>query len=60
MTKDEFQKLNRGDLIRHKKSPEILIVSGNYGDHVTATTTCDATNPDEWNIIRKANYEYIS
>jgi hypothetical protein len=59
MTKEEFNDLNRGDLIKHRAESTVLIVTANYGDRITAVETWDVTNPDEWAIVRKADYRRV-
>ena len=55
MTEEEFKKLGVGDALMHVTGGHSVIVTGNYGDHVTAVRTVDVTNPDEWRIIRKVH-----
>lgn len=52
MTPEQFKALKPGDLVRHKASPEAMIVHANYGDRVTAVRTSDLTNPNEWDQVR--------
>lgn len=47
MTND-LASLQPGDLIRHKHCGEMLVVTGNYGDRVTAVRSYDVTNAVEW------------
>lgn len=56
MDEDQFQGLKRGDIIRGKYSNRSFVVMGHYGSHVTAVATVDMTNPAEWDIILKSNY----
>ena len=51
MTKGEFKDLREGDIVQGKASGEGYIVTGNYGDRVTAVRTVDITQPDEWELI---------
>lgn len=47
--------LQTGDIIRHVSKTlghESLVVTANYGDHVTAVRTQDVTNPTEWLVLR--------
>ena len=63
MNKDVFRQLARGDIIRHKLNGESHIVTGNYGNRITAVRTVDMTNPDEWDLILLATWfknEYCS
>lgn len=54
MTPHQFRNLQPGDLIKHKSGGEALIVTGNYGNHVTAVATRDASNPSEWDLLSSA------
>lgn len=56
MTKEQFSNLSKGDLIRHKSQSFAYLVDDNYGDHVTIVRTSEATNPEEWTLVYKANY----
>lgn len=51
MTPAQLKGLQRGDLVRHKGSGDSLVVTGNYGDRVTAVRTVDMTNPNEWDQV---------
>lgn len=53
MTPAQLKGLQRGDLVRHKSGGGALVVSGNYGSHVTAVTSVDMTNPTEWDKVRR-------
>lgn len=53
MTNEEMRGLRPGDIIRPKHGTEALVVTGNYGDHVTAVRTYDVTNAVEWDLIEK-------
>ena len=58
MNDEEFKSLSIGDIILHKAvGSRGLVVTGTYGDHVTAVRTVDVSNPIEWDIVRRANYE---
>lgn len=48
------KELKEGDIILHKglTSGPAHIVTGCYGDRVTAVHTIDITNPDEWLVLR--------
>ena len=58
MDRETFQKLDRGDIVRHKATDHATsyIVVANYGNHVTAVNTMNITNPAEWDLIYKAAY----
>jgi hypothetical protein len=55
---DEFRALDDGDVVRHAGTVvgdgQTYIVTGNYGNHVILTRTLSASNPDEWDLIAKA------
>ena len=53
MTRQEFVRLNMGDLITSKASGATYIVTGNYGSRVTAVHTVDVTNLDEWTVTHE-------
>lgn len=46
--------LKEGDIVQHKMFGTMYIVTGNYGQHVTAVNTVDITNPSEWLVLRDA------
>lgn len=51
MTREQFEALQPGDLVRHKIGSEALIVHANYGGRITAVRTADLTNPAEWDVV---------
>ena len=53
MDKKTFKKLDTGDIVRHKASEIGYMVTGNFGDRVTAIRTADITNPEEWEMVNK-------
>lgn len=55
MTKDEMRALREGDIVRGKSSGMAFIITGNYGERLTAVRSVDITNPDEW---EKVEVEY--
>lgn len=57
MEKEQFEKLQPGDIIRHVSGGEGLIVHGNYGGRITAVRVTDVTNPYEWDLILKVDYK---
>jgi len=59
MTPKQLNDLNEGDIIRHKLHGESVVVTGNYGMHVTAVRTCDVTNAEEWDLISKHHFKRI-
>lgn len=56
MTKEEFTGLTCGDIVRHKVESEAIVVHNNYGSHVEAVRTFHLTNPDEWDLMFKAEH----
>lgn len=42
-----------GDVLRHRGSDVAYLVTGNYGDRVTAVRTVDVANPCEWLVMRE-------
>lgn len=56
MTRDEFKNLSTGDIVRGVASTHAFVVLANYGDRVTAVDIADLTNPDEWNLMFKAEH----
>lgn len=56
MSPEEMNDLRVGDLVRHATGGPVLIVTANYGNHVTAVTTRDLTNPPEWDVVSKAGH----
>lgn len=57
MTPEEFKNLSRGDIVRGKKSGESFLVDSNYMGRATAVRTADLTNPSEWILVLRAQYE---
>lgn len=53
MTREDFQDLRPGDVVRGKAFSQVYIVTANYGDRVTAVRTADLTNPPEWDLVAK-------
>lgn len=45
---NDFSSVKLGDIIKHKSNNRPYIVTGNYGNRITAVSTIDATNPIEW------------
>ena len=54
MTKDEFEQLTPGDIVRIKGDWQGYIVTASYGTRATAVRTVDITNPREWDLIEKS------
>ena len=55
MTEEEMKALAPGDIVRGSVSGQSFVVTGNYGDHVTAVVTVDLTNEAQWSLVSKAN-----
>lgn len=51
MTREEFEQLQPGDLVRHIGKAEAAVVTARYGARVTAVRTYDITNPAEWDVV---------
>lgn len=51
MNRENLSLLKRGDLVRHKHDHRAYVVTGNYGNHVTAVSSVDMTNPSEWDRV---------
>lgn len=54
MKKEEMKNLQPGDLVRHILHTKAAVVTGNYGEHITAVQTFDVSNPSEWIVVQKA------
>jgi hypothetical protein len=58
MNKEDFIRLDRGDLVRHRLHNECYIVDANHGGGiVTAVNTITIANPDEFVLVAKAQYK---
>lgn len=57
MTRHEFKHLREGDIVQGQASGQAYIVTGNYGDRVTAVRTVDITQPDEWLLIQPSRLQ---
>ena len=55
MNENDFKWLNAGDVVRHRLEHQALVVVANYGDHVIAVRVVEITNPNEWNLLYKAD-----
>ena len=59
MTKEEFEALQPGDIVRGKSSFMSFIVTETFKDRgVTAVRTIELTNPLEWDLIGKSQLEF--
>jgi hypothetical protein len=59
MKPENFKKLERGDIVRHKTDHRTDVVDANYGNRVTVVRVSNVTNPHEWELVAKAKYEFI-
>lgn len=59
MEKEVFEKLDAGDIVRHKEGYEGYIVHGNYlrGGLIVVRSLL-IHNPDEWDLLYKANHQH--
>ena len=52
MTHADLVTLKKGDIVKHTDLDRgTYVVTGNYGDHVTAVRSVDITNFSEWLIF---------
>jgi len=52
MTKSEFERLQPGQMIQHKKNNEwAFIVHQNFGDRLTAVRTIEVRDPENWETV---------
>jgi hypothetical protein len=61
MKEEQFKNLQRGDIVKHvlNSKGDSIVIMANYGGRVTAVRTYDLTNPDEWELVMKANHEKV-
>lgn len=59
MDKNDFKKLDTGDIVRGKYSIKSFVVMSNNGDTITIARTETMTNPEEWDLIFKANLKRV-
>ena len=57
MTNDEFYKLESGDIILNRGSGLTYIVVDIIGRKLIAVRTVTVSNPDEWDIVKKGQWE---
>jgi len=56
MNKEQFNKLDTGDIVKHKFTDgKPFIVTSNYGNRVTAVQSVDLTNHVEWELVYKCS-----
>ena len=55
MNEEDFRSLTVGDVIRGRSTRITFVVTANDGERVIAVRTQEASNPDEWDLIVKAN-----
>jgi len=54
MTKDDFERLGPGDVVRHVESPHAFVVTDEQHDgEVRIVRTATMTNPSEWILVGK-------
>lgn len=51
MNQDQLKALRPGNIVRHVGGGKSYVVTGNYGDHVTAVRSVDLANPSEWEVV---------
>ncbi len=54
MTREEFESLKKGDIIRQKLGGEGWMVANDRGRSKTIIRVMDASNPTEWVLASKA------
>lgn len=58
MTKNEFRRLQSGQIIQHKKDNKwAFIVHQNFGERLTAVRTIEVRDPENWEIVTKVTVE---
>ena len=58
MTKNEFERLQPGQLIQHKKDNKwAFIVHQNFGERLTAVRTIEVHVPENWDVVTKVQIE---
>ncbi|RJP48763.1 MAG: hypothetical protein C4586_08595 [Anaerolineaceae bacterium] len=48
-----ISELKPGMIVRGKSTGQTFMVLVSFGDRVTAVSTADITNPDEWEVLKK-------
>lgn len=56
MTKEQFNALQPGDLVRHKEGTAPYIVAANLGGRVLLVRATEASNAIEWDLVLKAQH----
>ena len=56
MTKESFQKLEKGDIVQNLGSGNSYVVSESFGDKVVLIRTLIATHPSEWILIQRLEF----
>ncbi len=56
MDRNDFQALDRGDIVRHVSGSESYLIDANLGSAAIASRIIVMRNPEEWELIFKANY----
>lgn len=58
MTKNEFERLQPGQIIQSKKDNKwAFIVHQNFGERLTAVRSIEVRDPENWDVITKVKIE---
>lgn len=58
MTKNEFERLQPGQMIQNKKDPKwAFIVHQNFGERLTAVRTIEVRDPENWETVTRVQIE---
>jgi hypothetical protein len=58
MNKNEFQKLQPGQIIQHKKDHKwAFVVHQNFGERLTAVRTIEVRDPENWEIVTEVKMQ---
>lgn len=58
MTKNEFERLQPGQMIQYKKDNKwAFIVHQNFGERITVVRTMEIRDPENWEIVTKVQVE---
>lgn len=47
----DISRLLPGNLVRNRRSQNVYFIQANYGSRATGSSTCDITNPNEWEML---------
>jgi len=60
MTKNDFERLQPGQIIQHKKNNEwAFIVQQNFGDRITCVRTIEVREPVDWEIVTEVKLKEL-